>query len=196
MPLPAMSDPTGSDRPSDRDLVTRLQAGQVDALAPIYDRYAQLVYTLAFKMMANAEEAEDLTQEVFISLWQRHNYDPDRGSLKSYLTTFTRSRALDRLRVRSNRFRILQRFQRTEQALKVSTNPVEHIAQWERSQNLQSALAQLPDPEREVLNIAYFEGYSQSQIAQRLGIPLGTVKTRARQGLLRLRHLLNAQDFE
>lgn len=191
-----MPHPPDLDAPSDRDLVNRLQAGQVDALGAIYDRYATRVFTLALKMMANAEEAEDLTQEVFLSLWQRQNYDPDRGHLGSYLTTFTRSRALDRLRVRGNRRRILQQWQRTTQVTASSPGtPVEVASQAERSQQLQAALAQLPETEREVLWIAYFEGGSQSQIAERLGVPLGTVKSRSRQGLLRLRKLLHPQDF-
>lgn len=196
MTLPGMSDLPEGKQASDRDLVTRLQAGQAEALGPIYDRYASLVYTLALKMMAHTQEAEDLTQEVFVSLWQRQNYDPNRGSLRSYLATFTRSRALDRLRVSSNRRRILRRFQRTESAAVTAATPTDVAAHDERSQTLKAALQQLPETEREVLNIAYFEGYSQSQIAQRLGIPLGTVKTRSRQGLIRLRQLLDAHRFD
>lgn len=189
-----LSESAGEDPPSDHALISRLYAGEANVLGQIYDRYARLVYTLALKMMASSQEAEDLTQEVFVSLWQRQNYDPNRGSLKSYLVTYTRSRALDRLRVRSNRSQILRRFQRTEQIVNNPSLPVDVVSQGEESHQLQKALNQLPETEREVLCIAYFEGYSQPQIAQRLNLPLGTVKTRTRQGLLRLRQLLASNN--
>lgn len=180
--------------PSDRDLITCLRSGQMTALATLYDRYGGLVYTLALRMLSNPEEAEDLTQEVFLNLWQRPKYDPDRGSLGSYLTTYTRSRALDRLRTSHNRLRILRQFQKIFTGGHGIPSPVEAVAQQEQAQAVRAALHHLPDTERTVLEIAYFEGYSQSEIAQRLGIPLGTVKTRSRQGLKRLRQLLNSQS--
>ncbi|NMF82702.1 sigma-70 family RNA polymerase sigma factor [Nodosilinea sp. P-1105] len=175
---------------SDRDLINRLWAGHTEALAILYDRYASLVYTLALRMLSNPAEAEDLTQEVFVNFWQRRQYDPDRGSVGSYLTTYTRSRALDRLRVSSGRANILQRFQRITAASSRSATPFDHASQQEDQQQLRAALAQIPDTERQVLEIAYFQGLSQSQISEKLGIPLGTVKSRSRQGLLRLRDLL------
>jgi RNA polymerase sigma-70 factor (ECF subfamily) len=179
-----------ADPKSDRDLVRQLRAGDTHALATLYDRYATMVYTLALKMLQNATEAEDLTQEVFVNFWQQQKYDPDRGSVGSYLATYTRSRALDRLRVGGGRSNILKKVQRMTGAAPRPPTPLEHAARSERQQRLQDALRQLPPAEREVLEIAYFEGLSQSQIAARLGLPLGTVKTRSRQGLLRLRDFL------
>jgi RNA polymerase sigma-70 factor (ECF subfamily) len=143
-------------------------------------------------MLTHPQEAEDLTQEVFVKLWQQQKYDPDRGSLGSYLATYTRSRALDRLRVGGNRRRILQRFQQWLSPRSTAPLPMEQATQAERSHHLRAALAQLPETERTVLEIAYFEGCSQSQIAARLNLPLGTVKTRSRQGLQRLRKLLES----
>ncbi|ASC71658.1 RNA polymerase sigma factor SigF [Halomicronema hongdechloris C2206] len=189
-PLPP--DLTSPDPSCDRTLVIRLYAGQAEVLGKLYDRYASLVYTLALKMLGNAEEAEDLTQEVFITLWQQQKYDPDRGSLGSYLATYTRSRALDRLRVQGNRRRIVQQFRGVlAKNSQPPTQPLDQASQQEQGQQLRSALAQLPATEREVLEIAYFEGLSQSQMAARLNLPLGTVKTRCRQGLRRLRMLLH-----
>lgn len=189
-PLPPPNADT-TDPVSDRDLVMQLRAGQTDALATLYDRYAQMVYTLALKMLQNATEAEDLTQEVFVNFWQQQKYDPDRGSVGSYLATYTRSRALDRLRVSGGRSNILKKVQRMGEATAHAATPLDQAAQSEHRQQLRYALNQLPVTEREVLEIAYFEGLSQSQIANRLGIPLGTVKTRSRQGLLHLRNLLD-----
>lgn len=179
-----------ADPASDRELVRQLRAGDADALATLYDRYAPLVYALALKMLQNAAEAEDLTQEAFVNFWQQQKYDPDRGSVSSYLATYTRSRALDRLRVGGGRHTILKKVQRMAGAASQPPTPLEQADQNDRRQHLRAALDQLPPNEREVLEIAYFEGLSQSQIAERLGIPLGTVKTRSRQGLLRLRDLL------
>lgn len=188
-PAPQPLDPV-----SDRDLVDGLWAGDTDALATLYDRYSSMVYTLALKMLCNTAEAEDLTQEVFVNFWQRRQYDPDRGSMGSYLATYTRSRCLDRLRVSSGRATILQRFQRISQASSRSPNPFDHATQQEQQQHLRAALDQIPPAEREVLEIAYFQGFSQSEISAQLGIPLGTVKSRCRQGLLRLRNLLKHQQ--
>ncbi|PSN12157.1 RNA polymerase subunit sigma [filamentous cyanobacterium CCP5] len=192
---PSKPDSASADQISDRDLVMALQSGQTEALMVIYRRYSSLVYGLALKMMSNRQEAEDLTQEVFVNLWQKQQYDPDRGSLGSYLATYTRSRAIDRQRVSSNRFRILRQFQRVIQPSPKLPTPLEAASQQERHHQLRDALNQLPETERQVLEIAYFDGLSQSQIAQRLDIPLGTVKSRSRKGLLRLRSLLNTDDF-
>lgn len=189
MPPLMPSDPDASEPVCDRTLVNQLWAGDTDALATLYDRYAGMVYSLALKMLRDSADAEDLTQEVFVNLWQQRKYQPDRGSLGSYLATYTRSRSLDRLRVSGGRRNILQKFQRTLTAVRPPT-PLDHATLSERQQYLRSALDQLPAAEREVLEIAYFEGLSQSKIAKRLGIPLGTVKSRSRQGLLRLRELL------
>ncbi|NJO80458.1 MAG: sigma-70 family RNA polymerase sigma factor [Cyanobacteria bacterium RM1_2_2] len=178
---------------SDYDLLTALAEGQVNALSILYDRYARLVYSLAYKILENAEEAEDITQEVFLTLWRRNTYDPKRGYLSSFLTTMTRSRAIDKLRSKGARLRVLQRLQGTVRIEPNTPTPLEQASMGERSQVIRGALAQLSETERQVLEIAYYEGLSQSEIAKRLNIPLGTVKTRSRQGLLKLRQTL--QDY-
>jgi RNA polymerase sigma-70 factor (ECF subfamily) len=193
---PSTSEIPESDSASDRDLVIQLWAGQTSALSTIYQRYASLVYTLALRMMGNPEEAEDLTQEVFIHLWQRQKYNPDRGSLGAYLATYTRSRALDRLRVQTNRFRIVRQFWNRLQPGSKSITTMDRLVEEDGWQRIRLTVSQLPPNERKILEIAYFEGCSQSQIAERLGIPLGTVKSRARQGLIRLRDLLNRDDLD
>lgn len=176
---------------TDADLIRALRNGHVEALGIVYDRYASLVFGLARKILTSAEEAEDLTQEVFLSLY-RDLYDPKRGSLSSFLMVVTRSRSIDRLRSRKTRSKFLQRWQGMIRS-EATTNPLEQASLQERSQFIREALAQLSDAERQVLEIAYYEGLSQSEIAKRLNAPLGTVKTRSRQGLLKLRTIL--QDF-
>lgn len=174
----------------DLDLLVALAEGQVNALGILYDRYARLVYSLAFRILENAEEAEDITQDVFLTLWRRNTYNPERGSLSSFLTTMTRSRAIDKLRSKGARLRVLQRLQSVVRTEASSPTPLEQASVGERSQIIREALSQLSDTERQVLEIAYYEGLSQSEIAKRLNIPLGTVKTRSRQGLLKLRQTL------
>lgn len=178
--------------PSDLDLLLALENGQVNALGSLYDRYSRLVYGLAYKILGNSEEAEDITQEVFLTLWRRNAYNPSRGSLSSFLTTMTRSRSIDKLRSRVTKLRFIQRWQGIVKNEAVAT-PLEQASMGERSQLVRDAMSQLPESERLILEIAYYEGLSQSEIARRLNIPLGTVKTRSRQGLLKLRQTLQHQ---
>jgi RNA polymerase sigma-70 factor (ECF subfamily) len=179
--------------PTDLTLLEALRQGQVKALRMLYDRYARLVYGLAYKVLGNAEEAEDVTQDIFLTLWHRNTYNPNRGSLSSFLATMTRSRAIDKLRSRGSRLRFLQRMQGVVQSQAPAVTPMEQASLGERSQRVRDALDSLPDSERQIIEIAYYEGLSQSEIAKRLNIPLGTVKTRSRQGLIKLRQTL--QDY-
>jgi RNA polymerase sigma-70 factor, ECF subfamily len=181
--------PLSADLP-DIDLICALRSGQVQALSLLYDRYSRLVYGLAFKVLANPEEAEDITQDIFLALWQRSTYNPSRGSLGSFLTTMTRSRAIDKLRSRGTRYRFLLRWEGIARSETATATPLEQVSTKERSQIVLAALEQLPPTERQVLEIAYYEGLSQSEVAKRLEIPLGTVKTRSRQGLIKLRQAL------
>ncbi|HEY9653542.1 MAG TPA: sigma-70 family RNA polymerase sigma factor [Coleofasciculaceae cyanobacterium] len=188
-----------NDRPanqllqSDAELFGLLRAGDTTALGILYDRYSSLVYSLALRVLANPQEAEDLTQEVFLTFWRNSNYNPARGSLSSFLTTLTRSRAIDRLRSRGTVLKFLQRWSETMTTETSSPTPFEVASLNQRSHYVRNALAQLPDNQRQVLEMAYYEGLSQSEIARTLNIPLGTVKTWARQGLLTLRR--NLKDF-
>jgi RNA polymerase sigma-70 factor (ECF subfamily) len=174
---------------TDADLFLRLQNGETDALAILYDRHAALVYGIALHLLTNTTEAEDLTQDVFLILTKKSTYDPQRGSLRTYLSILTRSRALDRLRTHTRRQKI--RYQAVnEQEQVLSANPMEEAAQLERSQEVLEALEQLSTKEREVLRMAYYQGLSQAEIATRLSTALGTVKSRTRRGLLKLRQAL------
>jgi RNA polymerase sigma-70 factor, ECF subfamily len=178
-----------NDELSDIDLLLALQSGQAEALGLLYDRHARLVYTVALRVLGNSEEAEDLTQEIFLKLRQGTSYDYSRGSLQKFLSVLTRSRAIDRLRVRNNRSQILQRWRTTMVEMPVS-QPTDYAVSEELSDVVRNALNQLPVQQRQVLEIAYYEGLSHSQLAARLNIPIGTVKTRSRKGLIRLRGLL------
>ncbi|MEL6383554.1 MAG: sigma-70 family RNA polymerase sigma factor [Cyanobacteria bacterium J06626_18] len=172
---------------TDTALLEAMQGGQVEALREIYRRYGRCVYSLALKILNIPEEAEDLTQDIFIKFWQKNSYSADRGSLGTYLTLVTRSRAIDRVRSRGARNRLMQRWDTANMAASASNVPLEQATLGEQAQRVRQALNELAPVEKEVLEIAYYEGLSQSQIAQKLNIPLGTVKSRSRQALRKLR---------
>jgi RNA polymerase sigma-70 factor, ECF subfamily len=178
---------------TDADLMQAIRNGQVNALGALYDRHSRFVYGLALKMLTRPDEAEEVTQDIFLTLWQRDIYDSSRGSMTQFLSVLTRSRAMDRLRSRGSRLRFLERFQQFMQTVPSKDSPLEVASMNERSRTVKAALATVPAPEREILELAYFEGLSQAQIAQQLNIPLGTVKSRSRQGLQKLRQILANQ---
>lgn len=176
---------------TDADLCHRLRNADGDALRVLYDRYSGLVYTLACRILSRAEEAEDLTQDIFLSFWKDPKFDANRASLGTYLSLLTRSRALNRLSQRGSRQRSLQRLQILEDAFPRTSTPLDYASRDEQQRHLAIALEQLSGPQRQVLTLSYYQGLSQSEIAQQLNLPLGTVKTHARQGLIKLRQPLN-----
>jgi len=175
---------------TDAALFLSLQQGDQSALAILYDRYSRLVYTIAFRVLNSGPEAEDLTQEVFLNLLQKQTYNPARSSLSRFLSTVTRNRAIDRVRARHNRRRILKGMTPPEASVEAFSLPEARASQGERSQRVREALQTLPEKQRELLWLAYYHGFSQSEIAAHTNIPLGTVKSRIRQGLLQLKETL------
>ncbi len=182
---PVAFDPTSTDL----ELIQALRIGQRSALTLLYQRYVRLVYTIAMRILNNAQEAEDLTQEIFVIFWQKNGFDPNRGSLSSYLGLLTRSRALDRKRSQGSYQTFLDRYQQNAFSTPAAV-PFDQIFLNERRETVKQALAELPEAQRHILELAYYEGLSQAEIANTLDLPLGTVKTRSRQGLLKLRRRL------
>jgi RNA polymerase sigma-70 factor, ECF subfamily len=142
------------------------------------------------RMLGNPTEAEDLTQEVFLAFWRGvEKYDADRGTLVVFLLTITRSRALNRFKQQTSQQNLSQRV--GTYLPRIDRNPgMESVTLNELSERMSLALQQLPTAQKQVLEMGYYQGKSQSEIAQELTLPLGTVKTRSRQGLLKLRQLL------
>jgi RNA polymerase sigma-70 factor (ECF subfamily) len=174
----------------DAALVEAMRNGEPSALGSLYDRYGSLVYRLALRILASSQEAEDLTQEIFLSLWHNQTYNSHRGSLSSYLTTLTRSRAIDKLRSRTTQGKFLQRWSQAMTTAPPVPTPFDLASLDQRATEVRQALTHLPDKHRQVLEMAYYEGLSQSEIAAQLKVPLGTVKSWSRQGLLNLRKTL------
>lgn len=175
---------------ADSVLVARLWQGELPAMGILYDRYGRLVYGIALKGLQCVAEAEDLTQEVFLSLMRTRSYDPHRGSLASYLTTLTRSRVIDKLRAHSTQRKYLTQWHHNQSVVDSAT-PMKHLTQQEQRTLVREALTTLKAQQREVLELSYYAGQSQRDIAKHLGVPLGTVKSWARRGLLQLRKQLD-----
>ncbi len=175
---------------SDLEVVVALQQGNTTALGVVYDRYGAAVYRLALRMLTNPAEAEDLTQEVFLAFWRGvEKYDPQRGTLLVFLLAITRSRALNRLRQQTSQRDLRQRFGNHLPVLPQQPE-MDAVVLTELSERMGMALKEIPIAQRQVLEMAYYQGKSQSEIAQELDLPLGTIKTRSRQGLLKLREML------
>lgn len=181
-----------SDAPpsqTDIEVYQALRSGKTDALSVLYDRHAALVYGIALKVLGNSQEAEDLTQDIFLTIAKGCPYDPKRGSLRTFLAILTRSRAIDRIRSRRTALQTLGRWRSGEEQQTVNS-PDDYVVRGEQSQDVQAALAQLSEDQQKILKMAYYDGLSQTEIAEQLELPLGTVKSRARRGLLKLRHTL------
>lgn len=163
------------------DLLRRIEAGDRAALADLYDQHAPLVNSLCLRILRDRAEAEEVLQEVFLQAWrQAGRYDPARGSVTSWLAVIARSRALDRLRRRA------ARREAPEAAIPVEVE----VPRTAEAIAVRDALQALPPSQRRALELAYYEGLTQVEIAERTGEPLGTVKTRMRTALLRLREAL------
>ncbi|MBD2318330.1 sigma-70 family RNA polymerase sigma factor [Phormidium tenue] len=180
-----------SEQP-DVEILQAWRSGSSQAFGIFYDRYGELVYRLSLRILGSPQEAEDLTQEIFILLSRNSTYDNKRGSIATFLTVLTRSRAIDRIRKTRSQQQHLQKWEQgIASELDIRTSSLmENASLAERSEKVKLALAKLPDKHRQVLEMAYFDGLSQSEIAKMLGTPLGTVKSWARNGLIRLRECL------
>ena len=175
----------------DWDVILGIQQGDRAALEVLYDRYSGLVYKLSLRILANPEAAADLTQEIFLAVWsQPEKYQNDRASIAVFLSVMTRSKALNRLRSLKSHQQLVQRFGRMERPDSGNNPNLDRATLEELSGRVKAALAEIPNAQRQVLEMAYYDGLSQSDITEKTGVPLGTVKSRSRQGLLKLRELL------
>jgi RNA polymerase sigma-70 factor, ECF subfamily len=172
----------------DRGLVDRLASRDQAALAELHDRYARVVYAMALKISGSPAEAEDVAIDTFWQVWQQANrYDPKRGSVAAWICTIARSRALDRLRTQ-RRSPLVATDEPPERVdLRVDEGAEQDVFLAERSAIVRSALGELSDPQREAIELAFYHGLSHAEIADRLNEPLGTIKTRIRLGLLKMR---------
>jgi len=176
----------------DTQLMSRVAAGELDAVAELYDRHAGRVFGLAHRILGNRTDAEDVVQEVFSQAWRTAGrYRSDRGSVTAWLLVMARTRALDRMRARRAPERGLVTPE-CETLASTGSLPADELIAREQADRVRNALHRLPDGQRRALELAYFEGLSQTEIAATLRAPLGTVKTRIRIALATLRRSLRS----
>ena len=183
----SLNDPKSSDQ----RLLERVAGKDSQALADLYDRYAPVALALAGRILGDRSEAEDVLQVVFTRVWtDAGRYDPSKGSPMSWLLSWVRNGAIDRLRRREALQRAAHHSAERATSAHGESHDHDHDPTAEERERLKKAVESLPADQRQVIELAYFEGLSQSQIAQRLGEPLGTVKTRTRLGMNKLRQAL------
>ncbi|HEY9894127.1 MAG TPA: sigma-70 family RNA polymerase sigma factor [Candidatus Sericytochromatia bacterium] len=174
-------------------LLIRIAQRDQAALSELYDRYARVLYAVAFKSLRSAEESEEVVLDVFAQVWRTAaRYDVDKGRVDSWLFMMTRSRVLDRLRTLQ---RVTKVTAASENFAEIQTptpgvDPIENVLISERHDRVLAALSQLPEAQRQVIELAYYKGLTQSEIAAQTNLSLGTVKTRIRLGLSKLRVVL------
>jgi|SRR5215217_1166267 len=177
----------------DPKLLARVVKGDQQAFSQLYDLSSTLLYTMAFRILGQREEAAELLQEVYLEVWRKvARYDVGRGTPVAWLITLLRSRAIDRLRARGTRARITESLD-GDSALQVADRhpgPFEAQADMELRQLVGGALGNLPPAQQQAIELAYYEGLTHMEIAARLNQPLGTVKTRIKLGMSKLREML------
>lgn len=184
------------ERAAEARLVERVAQGDSTALSELYDRYAGLLLAMIRKILGEAE-AEDTLQDAFVQVWnQAGRYDVSRSSVSTWLVLIARSRAIDRLRSRQVVERTKEASQRENPRTDESPRGVSSVLDRERRERLSEQLALLPDEQRRVLEMAFYEGLTQSEISGQTGIPLGTVKTRTLLAMKKLRKALSGQIEE
>jgi RNA polymerase sigma-70 factor (ECF subfamily) len=178
-------------RQADRASLERIARGDHAAFAELYDRHARLVYSLALRILQERADAEDVVQEVFAQVWaQAARYDASRGAVAAWMLMLTRSRAIDRLRARRSRPEAAAEADDPESVVDLAAAQDIELLSAEQVTRLQRALAELPEAQRTALELAYYQGLTHAEAAARLGEPLGTVKTRIRQAVIKLRESL------
>jgi RNA polymerase sigma-70 factor, ECF subfamily len=182
------------DSEQDRQCLERVRQGDTRALAELYDRYTPLLYPVVLRILRSGAEADDALQEAWLQVWKRSaTYDPKRGSVAAWLLTVARTRALDRYRSLAARGRAESKVD--PDPVNAPADPQADATRGQIGERVREAMASLEPRQREVIEIAYFQGLSQSEIAEKIGAPLGTVKSWTRQALTRLREMLPQEEW-
>lgn len=182
-------------------LLTRVARGDEAAFSDLYDRLSGPLYSLAFKMLGDAGEAQDALQDICIQLWRRASaYDASKSSVFSWAVLITRGRVIDRLRSRSRRLRVVAGSTDDETGIaepsdaSTASTGADNVANNEQAARVRQVLAKLPSDQREAIELAFFSDLTHQEVAERLHQPLGTIKARIRRGMLKLREHLRVQS--
>jgi RNA polymerase sigma-70 factor (ECF subfamily) len=188
--------PETDDRAIELDLLARVAKRERVAFEQLYARYSNILYATAMKFLKQDADAQDVVQDVFIQIWDKAKlYDPTKGKPLTWALTMTRNRSIDRIRAIQRRTRLRDDFE-SETVADESAGVREALSEVdasEKSQILRDAVGRLSPEQRKVIELAFFGGLTQSEVADRLGEPLGTIKARARRGLMKLKEILGPQ---
>jgi RNA polymerase sigma factor (sigma-70 family) len=186
----SVAPPGAALEPTDGELLSAVVAGELGALETLYDRYRTMAYSIAYRLTADTTAAEDVVQDAFLGVWRNaERYAEGRGSVKTWLLSIVHHRAVDAVRRRRPTVELPEREAAPPPSLTVPDVWAEVSGRLD-ADAVRSALAALPAAQREALELAYYRGLTQQEIAERTGTPLGTVKSRMRLGLLSLRRVL------
>lgn len=178
------------------ELLRRIGQGDRRSFEALYDRFSGLLFSTCYRVLNNQEAAEDTLQDVFIQIWEKAPfYDPARGKPLSWAVTLTRNKAIDRLRSAQRRQRLQENMQSESETFDQfdDGSSFDAVASVETSKLVREAITQLSNDQREAIELAFFSSLTQMEIAERLNVPLGTVKARIRRGMVKLRDVLSAQ---
>lgn len=191
------SETQAAQRMADEELMHLIRSGDSRAFAVVYDRHCGSAFSLAYRMCGTRAAAEDVVQESFLSLWRSGGrYDASRGSVRTWLLGITHNRSIDALRRATVHDRRRASDEGLEERFQAPDRTDVEVSRREEASEIASALAELPDEQGEVIRLAYYGGYTHTEIADMLGAPLGTVKGRMRLGLEKLRGQLGGLATE
>ncbi len=177
------------------ELMRRIGQGDRRSFEELYDRFSGVLFSTAYRVLNNQEAAEDVLQDVFIQIWEKAPlYDPTRGKPMTWAVTLTRNKSIDRLRSTQRRNRLQDDVERESQTFEQfdDRSSFDAVASGERGALVREAIQKLSKDQREAIELAFFSSLTQTEIAERLDVPLGTVKARIRRGMMKLKDLLGS----
>jgi RNA polymerase sigma-70 factor (ECF subfamily) len=179
---------------ADEELISLAGQGEAQAFAVLYDRHSRAAYSLAYRMMGEKQAAEDLVQDGFLKVWRgAESYRVERGSVRTWILSIVHNRGIDQLRSTASRRRTQEKVEASAPVSQPSEAFAETLRNSQREQ-VREALGTLPQEQLKILELAYFSGYTHVEIAELLGLPLGTVKGRMRLGLKKIRDYFDSED--
>ena len=188
---------TDKDKSNQEDLglLSRISDGDQQSLAVLYDKYGRLIYSLTMRIVRNEDEARELQQDVFLQVWHKANlFDNERGTFVTWLVTLAHNKSINTLRSRRYKKSALEAKQDIADIIGDETTnhqtPLSDVMENDERRHILAALEQIPEAQRKAIYLSYYEGYSQSEIAEMLGEPIGTIKTRMRNGMMKLVSIL------
>ena len=178
------------------ELLKRIGQGDRRSFEALYDRFSGILFSTAFRVLNNREAAEDVLQDVFIQIWEKAPlYDPARGKPMTWAVTLTRNKSIDRLRSIQRRSRLQDDVQRESETFEQfdDRSSFDEVASGETGKLVREAMQKLTKDQREAIELAFFSSLTQTEIAERLGEPLGTIKARIRRGMMKLRDVISPE---